>query len=649
MSNYDSAGVYIRERDLSQVIATSGATIAAICGVFSRGSVLKPVLVTDSKQFRSIFGDPDASVSFAGYSVLNFFEKGGQQIYVQRVVAPDAMYGACAIRSDLTTAQSQLSNPLSVDWTVAAGGSGVAAALVYAHGPGSQSANRSFQLSSRNVLPPSVTASVAVAGGTLTATTVYNYIVVAKNTGLAGSLSSGHTVLSATATTTTTNKTVALNWTWDGVASGYDIYQSVAAGAYKFLTSVGLTGLVPTTNALTFSDTGTLTPNAAVTVALPIVAVTEAVFKIKFFDTTIYANTPVEIFDVTWLDAVSGDGVQTQIEQTVNGRSKSFRVALNPLAAPYPVVYNGARQNLSTGTSGSPPTSYMIAAAWDQFADPENITARVFINGGYSDPIVQLKMIQVAETRGDAVAILDAPASAQIDGNPYALVDYRRLTLNANSNRGALYAPDILYADIINGKTLYVPPSGFVAGVFAFTDYTRNAAFQPAGLQRGQLPNALGTRIKYKQVHRDILGPAQINPIVNFPGEGIVPWEGLTLQAAQSGFSFISIRRIFDVIEVSIKKFLKPQIHDPNDDFTRRSILAALNEYLAYWQTQRAIKSFNVDVGDTINPGFITTLGQLNVQILIEPIYPVRFIECTVGLTKAGANFAYLISGNALG
>lgn len=637
MSTYDSAGVYIKERDLSAVIVNQSATVAAIVGVFPTGRIDKPIMYTDNKVAKSELGIPDASLSFAMYAINNFFEKGGKQILVQRVVANDALFGACGINDTLATHAQTVADPTDLDWT-AIGASGNAVVLISDVGPSDTSNGKSFQLLSRNVHAPTVTATAQTGGSLSTGT--QSYVVVARNI----LLSSGHSAASATATTDSTNKKVQLSWAWDQTAQSYDVYRLVSA-TYELVKTLGLSDQVSGT--FTFVDDGTITPSASKTIALPLVAVTEAGFKIRFFDSSIFLNNPVESYDCTWDEAVDSNGVQTAIEEQINNFSRRFRVYRNPLVEG-PVVYTTARTSLAAGSKGSTPTSFQIAAAWDQFADPEAITARVFVNGGYSTPIVQQKMDQVAIKRGDAVGIFDSPPSAQVENDAFALIDYRNNQLNLDSMRSALYAPDIKYADLDNGKVLYIPPSGYVAGVFAFTDYTNNPSFQPAGLKRGQFPNALGVRVKYNQDLRDLLAPAQINPIVNFPGEGIVPWEGLTLQHARSGFSFISIRRIFDTIEVAIKDFLKPEVHDPNDLFTRESILSALKEYLDYWVGQSAINRYAIDIGPDINPGYLTTIGQLNVHILIEPIYPIRFIECTIGLTKAGASFDYLLSGNAL-
>jgi hypothetical protein len=146
------------------------------------------------------------------------------------------------------------------------------------------------------------------------------------------------------------------------------------------------------------------------------------------------------------------------------------------------------------GTSGSAVTSTGVSAGWDDFQDPEEIDVAVLINGGYADPIVQNKMNTVALARDDAIAVLDVPSASQ---QFQAAADYRNATLNLGSNRAALYTPDVLVEDIYNSRTLYAPPSGMVAAVYARTDKMRNPSFSPAGIERGTLP-VLGLRYRYQ-------------------------------------------------------------------------------------------------------------------------------------------------------
>jgi phage tail sheath protein FI len=195
---------------------------------------------------------------------------------------------------------------------------------------------------------------------------------------------------------------------------------------------------------------------------------------------------------------------------------------------------------MAAGSSGAAVTNAQIAAAWNNFADVDRYDIRLLINGGYSSSTVQLAMLTLATNRGDAFAILDTPPTQQ---TMQGALDHRRVTLNATSNRGALYTPDVLIADEFTGKQLYIPPSGDVAGVFAYTDRTTYPWYAPAGPNRG-LVSVEGIRTKYNQNERDELQKGQVNYLFSAPGLGISVWEARTLQATLSAFSFINVRLV---------------------------------------------------------------------------------------------------------
>lgn len=95
MANNSSAGVYVREIDLSQRIAAASSSIAAIVGEADRGPVNERTLVTSNKQFLAQFGKPNAALSYMHYCALAFLEQGNQ-LYVTRV-APNSMYGGAVV------------------------------------------------------------------------------------------------------------------------------------------------------------------------------------------------------------------------------------------------------------------------------------------------------------------------------------------------------------------------------------------------------------------------------------------------------------------------------------------------------------------------------------------------------------------------
>ena len=105
MSN-PSAGVYVHEVDMSQIVVGTSSSIGAIVGESHRGPSGVAFLVTSTKQFLELFGMPDARVSYLHYSALAFLEHGSR-LYVTRV-APEATYGgaSCFLDNNLNSSES---------------------------------------------------------------------------------------------------------------------------------------------------------------------------------------------------------------------------------------------------------------------------------------------------------------------------------------------------------------------------------------------------------------------------------------------------------------------------------------------------------------------------------------------------------------
>ena len=93
-----------------------------------------------------------------------------------------------------------------------------------------------------------------------------------------------------------------------------------------------------------------------------------------------------------------------------------------------------------------------------------------------------------------------------------------------------------------------------------------NAGRSPAGVNNGVVP-VDDVKYRYDEGDRTILTAAKVNYFRNRPGQGIVLWEQLTLQGDFTALSFLSVRRIFDIIQLSISQALESSLQEPNDDF----------------------------------------------------------------------------------
>ena len=83
---HSSAGVYVKEVDLSQRVAAASTSIGAIVGASSRGRINERVLITSTQQFLKEFGVPKPRMSKMHYAALRFLEES-QRLYVTRVIA----------------------------------------------------------------------------------------------------------------------------------------------------------------------------------------------------------------------------------------------------------------------------------------------------------------------------------------------------------------------------------------------------------------------------------------------------------------------------------------------------------------------------------------------------------------------------------
>lgn len=628
-----SSDVRFTERDLSTTLRARSTSTAAV-GFVSRKGRTERFRVTNSQDFLAEYGLPDAAISFGHYCALDFL-KDGQDLWALRVVGSDALFAAAFVQDDglgVTSAQSisaGLEDPENIDWLSYVSGAEVPLLMFWPKsGPGSWANNLAIRIRSDNLDPPS---SLAVTsnntGGSLSNGT-YSYRVAAiSKVGETLATAVTQVIIGGPTTTARAN----LTWTLVEGAIGYVVYGRT--GTQQYLATVGAT-------VNTYIDTGAATPDGT---HLPILSPTgldplSSTFDVEVYDLDSNTSVPVETWTCSLTDQTDGNGHQLEIVQQINAFSEYVNVdSYASQLADIPFLKTTARVNLDGGDSGTAPTNGAIGLAMEEeFGDPEKVSVNIFINGGIYDVAYQQKLESIARGRGDATAILDVPPTAQEFQD---FIDYRNLTLNMNSSYAAIYGPHVLSDDPYNGKKLYVPPSGYVAGVYARTDAVAGPQYAPAGLNRGLL-NVLGIQEEYNEAQRTALFQAQCNYIRKFIGQGIAVFEEVTLQAAASALSWVPVRRMVNVIKVSVKDFLMYSLHEPNDDFTRRTIVQSVSEFLQFWKDARGISDFLVVSDDTNNPPAQYNLGILKVTVFITPIIPVHEIQVDMVITKQGVSFS---------
>lgn len=625
-----ASDVRIQEINLSQVITSTSASVAGIAVVSKQGST-SPRFFSNADDYLAEYGDPDPSISMTVQSGQNYFTEGNQ-LWAIRVAGTGAKYSCLLIYQDtdgvIKSRSLGLDDPANTDLDTLVVGTQKAMLLYYGiRGPGSYADKLSISHTASGVQPPSnLVGSSSLSDGQLGNGTFY-YLVSAL-TFDGESLPSIPVTITISGATIATAKT-RLTWNQVPNAVGYRVYGRTMGQTLGLLATVG--GAT-----FEFNDTGILTPDTTVAPATPTTAVQSSSFTVAVYDNTAPNSLPLDSWECTLMPSTNSAGLQTQIEDRINPFSEHIQVVSNIAALVNPPTMTTVpKAALGGGNSGAAPTSYQIARALNVFKNTQLYNTNLLINGGVADPVMQLAMDSLAVARSDAVALLDVPSTRQ---KFQAAIDYRNLELNLNSTYSALFNPDLLQADYINGKQVYVPPSGWAAALCARTDRLANPAYSPAGLNRGLL-NVLKQRYTFDDGQATQLYNAQVNYTRTFVGQGIALWEQQTLAAQYSALSFLSVRRIVNVIKVSMYKFLLYALQEMNTDSLRRALVNDSSDYLQTIVNANGLYAFTVQCDEDNNPNAAANAGILVVTVVLIPHIPIHEIQLQVVISKRGVSF----------
>ena len=182
-----------------------------------------------------------------------------------------------------------------------------------------------------------------------------------------------------------------------------------------------------------------------------------------------------------------------------------------------------------------------------------------------------------------------------------------------------------------------------MAGLCANTDNVADAWFSPAGYNRGNLRSVTKLAFNPNQASRDTLYKAQINPIVSFPGQGILLFGDKTGQTKPSAFDRINVRRLFIVLEKAIATASKFQLFELNDEFTRAQFRNLIEPFLRDVKGRRGITDFLVVCDETNNTGQVIDTNRFVADIYIKPARSINFITLNFVATRTGIDFSEVV------
>ncbi|MGB9180927.1 MAG: phage tail sheath subtilisin-like domain-containing protein [Pyrinomonadaceae bacterium] len=247
---------------------------------------------------------------------------------------------------------------------------------------------------------------------------------------------------------------------------------------------------------------------------------------------------------------------------------------------------------------------------------------------GALDDGTQAAVIAHCENMKDRFAIIDGQQITSFGSNPVEEVKGPV----GNSDYAALYFPWLQVIDPITKTTIFVPPSGHMAGIYTRVDASRGVHKAPANeVVRG----ALGLQYLVTKNEQDNLNPKGINVIRNLNGN-IRVWGARTLggdlNEANGQVKYVNVRRLLIFLEESIDEGTQFVVFEPNSPALWQKITRTVRAFLTNVWRDGALfgltpeEAFYVKCDATTNPPEVVALGQVVTEIGVVIVKPAEFV-----------------------
>jgi hypothetical protein len=268
--------------------------------------------------------------------------------------------------------------------------------------------------------------------------------------------------------------------------------------------------------------------------------------------------------------------------------------------------------------------------------------------------LIYRAMLGQCEQLRDRVAILDPPPRPPpgplVRGPGAQPTDWQKVTLKWRDGFihrfAATYYPWLNVPDPlgVDGPTRAVPPSGYVAGVYAATDNQFGVQQPPANVALELVTDVAETVTALQQEDLNYRG---VNAIRPFPNRGIRVWGARSLAAPDDpDWRFIHVRRLMSMIEQSVDHSTRWAVFESNTDALRRALAHSLSVFLEGVWRRGGLKGavpaegFYVKCDPTNNPQPVVDAGQVVCEVGVAVVAPMEFLVFAIRQKVDGADVA---------
>lgn len=619
---FQRPGVYVNTSltPLTTGATSPGQSTAAFVGVHTQGPT-QPTLISSWNQFLTLYGGFGSGSNYLPFAVWQYFVNNGNQCYVVRAVASDAV-----------TASETLN-----DREVGAGG----------------------------ILPP--TGVGTVAGGTVTPSNVYGYTVTAVN--VTGETNGGiESQVTANATLSALNNVVI---TWSAVvgATSYKVYRRNLTTGGPTSTPLLLTSVTAPT--VTYTDTGALTPVGPIplfnSTGTPV-----PILKLSAIAAGVWGN---QLFiDIT--DSVNGGGrisvvvrqggttdafiVERFVDVTMNRTDPRYLVSMinsTTLGSKYIRAQDlGAYTTWTVAITPQTQTAVALTGGSDGVATPNLLAATQTLSTIQNNLDVNLPGISSTATLNPILAwttsqpniftVVDTPpATIGSDGvtpNESATVNSYLSMVVGNtsitpSSQVAIYGPWLQVPDpnsSVPGATRTLPAGGAILGLYSQTDGKYGVQKAPAGVVI-PLQRVVGVELPFQNTNLDTLNTNNININRLVSGYGFCTMGARTLLSNLPS-RYVSIQRTLMNVTLNLQSLTQFAVFANNNPNLWTRLTAVVSQYLqGIWQEGKlqgdtAAQAFFVECDSGNNTATTIAAGEVHVTVGLALNTPAEFVVINI-------------------
>jgi uncharacterized protein len=340
----------------------------------------------------------------------------------------------------------------------------------------------------------------------------------------------------------------------------------------------------------------------------------EAIETILGYGNSVRGASPGQLMDDDLASTVSTDearSIDVRLEGGHDGR--------RPTAAEY---------------EGAPDPNVPYKLGLRAFEDLEDVSivaapgSTKDLEGIYADDAATIMglLISHCERMRYRIAVLDS-------GDGQRISQVRALRARIDSKHAALYYPWVMVLDPISQDELALPPSGFVAGIYARNDRLRAVYKAPAN---ETVALALRFETMLNRAQQEVLNPEGVNCFRFFEGRGNRLWGARTI-SSDPEWKYVNLRRYFAYLERSIDVGTQWAVFEPNGELLWANVRRTISDFLLNEFQMGALlgdkpeKAFFVKCDRSTMTQNDLDNGRLVCLIGVAPLRPAEFVIFRIG------------------